>query len=278
MVVPSRLGVARVRKAWWIVWKLFRDWLGIHHPPKAEATGSNPVGRASNFNELGLHRPVLVGQLTKNSPKVGVLDRVAGSRSAGPADGAAIRKSSNRASLKSKKSFCRPAPSLGREDFHSSVSRRGRRTAGGAPELITKCCGSERLPLLRRSGASILRAYRIITTSPIPKPDTNQRRFGGRPLSVCVFVSPAVASFLPPQSSPIRKESATERAYGQRVGCATTGPSREKRAHDIRLARFSGRCRREQVNPERNGEYGSWGKAAVRLTIIGRRASERLIP
>ena len=84
------------------------------------------------------------------------------------------------------------------------------------------------IPDRRRRGGgkwegAILRAYRIGTTSPIPKPDTNQRRFWGRPLNTCVFVSPAVASFLPPQSLQIRKEYATERAYGQRVGCANSG-------------------------------------------------------
>jgi hypothetical protein len=112
----------------------------------------------SSSSYSGLH------QLTKNSPKAGVLDRVAGSRSAGRADRAAVTKWSNRAGLGSKKSFCRPAPSLGREDFHAS---------GGVPELITKCCGSERPPLLRRSGAS--HPPRLPDQNNKPHPETRHK-------------------------------------------------------------------------------------------------------
>ena len=128
-------------------------------------------------------------QLTKNSPKVGVLDRVAGSRSGGRADGTAVTKWSNRP----------PAPSLGREDFHCSVSCRRRRTADSARELTTKCCGSERPP--RWSGASPLgpTAQRLRVRKP------------GGPLSPTASV---VAD---------RKKRATERTYGPRVGCANTG-------------------------------------------------------
>ena len=59
------------------------------------------------------------------------------------------------------------------EDFHSSVSRRGRRTAGSAPELITKCCGSERPPLLRRSGAS--HPPRLPDRNNKPHPETRHK-------------------------------------------------------------------------------------------------------
>ena len=128
---------------------------GVRFPPKAEATGSNPVGRASIFNELGLHRPILV---CANSPKthqklecwIGLPAREVRVAQMEPL----LRNGRIERVWGRKNHSAGPAPSLGREDFHSSVSRRGRRTAGSASELITKCCGSERPPLLRRSGAS----------------------------------------------------------------------------------------------------------------------------
>ena len=126
-----------------------------------------------------------------------MLDRVAGSRSAGRADGAAVSKWSNRAGLGSKKSFCRPAPPLGVKTFILHLDADvGLRTAGSAPELITKCCGSERPPLSAEAGRPTLRACRIKTTSPIPKPTQISAGFGACLLNACVFVSPAVASLL----------------------------------------------------------------------------------
>jgi len=58
--------------------------------------------------------------------------------------------------------------------------------------------------------------YRLRSTSPIPKPDTNHLRIRGRRLSDCVFVTAAVRLFA---AVPDRSR------YGRNAPIATVGPS-----------------------------------------------------